>query len=507
MTADAFRDAAMSGADFLTRYGNPGGGAKPRLGGAITSLRDDLNRGQQAGELVKSRLLLDRKDPLRTARLFVQTYYQSGEARTLHHHCGAFYVWTGSHYSEASDAEIRAKMYELLDGADCRGKDGRPEPFRPNAARVNDALDALRAVTILSDREAAPCWLDGREGPDAGDMIACANGLLHLPTKELHKPTPHFYGHHAVEFGYDQAAPAPEQWLAFLADLWGDDHEVIGTLQELFGYLLTSDTRQQKVFLLVGPKRSGKGTIARILKALLGNANVAGPTLSGIGMNFGLAPLIGKPLAVISDARLSGRTDQHIIAERLLSISGEDHITIDRKHRMAWTGMLPTRFLILTNELPRIADASGALASRFIVLTLSASFYGREDHGLTERLLTELPGILNWALAGLERLRERGHFNQPASSAEAIEELEDLGSPVKAFVRERCEIGPDEKINCQLLFGAWQTWCEMQSRREPGTVQTFGRDLRAAVPGLKTERPSDGEGGKLPRRYLGISLG
>jgi putative DNA primase/helicase len=93
--------------------------------------------------------------------------------------------------------------------------------------------------------------------------------------------TPDFYGHHALEFGYDQAAPVPKHWLAFLADLLGDDHEAIETLQDLFGYALTTDTRQQKVFLLIGPKRSGKGTIARVLKALIGNANVAGPTLSG----------------------------------------------------------------------------------------------------------------------------------------------------------------------------------------------------------------------------------
>jgi putative DNA primase/helicase len=278
-------------------------------------------------------------------------------------------------------------------------------------------------------------------------------------------------------------------------------------LQELFGYLLTSDTRQQKVFLLVGPKRSGKGTIARILKTLLGTVNVAGPTLSGLGMNFGLAPLIGKPLAVISDARLSGRTDHAVVAERLLSISGEDHMTIDRKHRTAWTGTLPTRFLILTNELPRIADASGALASRFIVLTLTQSFYGREDHGLTERLLTELPGILNWALDGLARLHQRGHFVQPASSAEAIEELEDLGSPIGAFLRERCTIGVGLSVSCQMLFDAWCAWCEAQGRKEHGTVQTFGRDLRAAVPGLKMSHPRDKETGEPVRTYNGMMLG
>jgi putative DNA primase/helicase len=326
-------------------------------------------------------------------------------------------------------------------------------------------------------------------------------------TSGLHNPTLQFFGLHAVDFAYETAAPNPAQWLDFLADLWGDDQESIDTLQEIFGYLLTTDTAQQKLFLLVGPKRSGKGTIARVAKGLLGSANVAGPTLNALGSNFGLAPLIGKPLAVISDARLSGRADQHVIAERLLSVSGEDALTIDRKYRDPWTGTLPTRFLILTNELPRIADASGALASRFVVLTLTSSFYGREDHGLTSRLLTELPGILNWSLAGLERLRQRGYFAQPASSADAIAELEDLGAPVGAFVRERCSVGPGKSFSCQMLYDAWKTWCEAQGRKDAGTVQTFGRDLRAAVPGLKTTRPSDGTGGKLPRQYSGITVG
>ena len=61
---------------------------------------------------------------------------------------------------------------------------------------------------------------------------------------------------------------------------------------------------------MVGPTRGGKGAIARVLGALVGRENVAGPTLSSLGGDFGLAPLIGKPLAVISDARLNGRNSQ-----------------------------------------------------------------------------------------------------------------------------------------------------------------------------------------------------
>jgi putative DNA primase/helicase len=66
----------------------------------------------------------------------------------------------------------------------------------------------------------------------------------------------------------------------------------------------------------------------------------------------------------LSDARLSTKADSKIVVERLLSVSGEDSLTIDRKYREPWTGRLPTRFVIMSNELPRLSDSSGALASR-----------------------------------------------------------------------------------------------------------------------------------------------
>ena len=188
----------------------------------------------------------------------------------------------------------------------------------------------------------------------------------------------------------------------------------------MLGLMLTPDTSYHKVFMLVGPRRSGKSTIIRVLTALLGRDSVATPKLHDLAQDFRLAPLIDKRVACITDARIGPRTDVHALAERLLSISGEDEQQIDRKYRSPWQGKLHVRFLISTNELPRIADASGALASRFVLLTLRNSFLDREDLQLTEKLLTELPGILNAALMGLDRLRSRGNFRMPQSSLDAI---------------------------------------------------------------------------------------
>ena len=125
------------------------------------------------------------------------------------------------------------------------------------------------------------------------------------------------------------------------------------------GKNLTPDTSQQKILSLIGPKRSGKSVIGRVTTEVIGQQNVAGTTLSDLGERFGLEPLMGRNLAIIPDARLRGQSPK--VVERLLSISGQDMLLVDRKGYAATSVVLPTRLMILSNELPRFDDASGAL--------------------------------------------------------------------------------------------------------------------------------------------------
>jgi putative DNA primase/helicase len=459
-------------------------------------------------------MILDPKDPYVSAQELVRLRYMQGDTRTFHTQNGVSYMFDGRCYPETETAAVRADVWEAqANGKRWHtppGKNADPVlvPCKPTSATVNNMLDALQAITHVPKTQQAPCWLEQKPSdPPASEVTVVQNGILHIPPRRIYPLTPRLFTHNALGFRYDpNRVPEPRLWLQFLREIFDEDAERIAVLQEIMGYLLTPDTRQQKAFLIVGPTRSGKGTIARIIRALLGEANVCGPTLASLSGAFGLQLLIGKLLAVISDARLSSRADPAVIAERLLAISGEDAISVDRKHLPSWTGRLPTRFLILTNELPRLTDASGALASRFVVLTLEQSFLGREDTTLTDRLMVELPGIFGWALDGWDRLQERGHFVQPAASEDAIKTMEDLGSPVAAFVRQQCTIAPGGSIECSRLYGAWKTWCESEGRDHPGTAQTFGRDLRAAVPGLRTANVRTGSGDERARFYEGVTL-
>ena len=442
--------------------------------------------------------------PYDTAKLFRRALFCISGNPILFHHRGAFYRWSGAAYPEFDDADLRSQLYAFLDECVTVDEKGKQHPFKPNKSRIANIVDGLQAAANLPSAVTAPAWLDQAPDLDPADIIACSNGLLHLPTLDLLPHTPLFFSYNALEFGFERNPPAPATWLKFLGELWPEDPQSIDTLQEIFGLCLTGDTRHQKAFLVIGPRRSGKGTIARVLIALVGRCNAVSPTLASLGERFGLQPLIGKQLAVISDARLGAKADQHAIAESVLRITGEDDVTADRKNRAAWTGQIRVRFLVISNELPRLADASGALSSRFIILRLIHSFYGREDLVLTEKLLTELPGILNWGIEGLRRLRARGYFVQPTSAVGAVQELEDLSSPIGAFVREKCEIKPGRTVEVDTLFEAWCSWCKTQGRDHPGTVQSFGRELRAACPGLETIQL--GPRGYQKRYYTGIGL-
>ena len=320
----------------------------------------------------------------------------------------------------------------------------------------------------------------------------------------IHPNTPRLFNLSSLPFVYDPAeARPPEEWLRFLSTVWEDDPQSIECLQEMFGYLLTTDTAFQKMFMLIGPPRSGKGTISRIITALLGKENVANPSLSSLSGEHGLAGLRGKSAAVITDAMVSANTDILRVAEVLKNISGEDAVTINPKYMNEITTTLRTRFVIFGNEVPRFLDASNALSSRFIVMVLKKSFLGEEDYGLTTRLLREMPAILHWALAGRARLYERGYFVMPDSAKEVMQELEESSSPVKAFLKEKCVIGPNENIPVQRLWSMWEEWNRSTGHRQ-GAQAWFFRDLRAAIPHLTKRSLRDGA--KRVQTYFGVGI-
>lgn len=127
--------------------------------------------------------------PLATARLFREMRYDVDDTTTLWRQQEIWYAWNGAAYPEMEDEAIRKASYGFLE--ECvkpiKKRDESTEwvPVDPTRDLVNQMLDPLRAESLLEKTVEAPRWLDGRLEPRPRDIIACRNGLLHLPTGRL----------------------------------------------------------------------------------------------------------------------------------------------------------------------------------------------------------------------------------------------------------------------------------------------------------------------------------
>jgi P4 family phage/plasmid primase-like protien len=422
------------------------------------------------------------------------------DGKPLRYWNGTWFWWCGTHYRATSVEGLRDRLYGLLADAEYSGANGDNLRWKPTPKKLNDVIDATRGLVALPSEVRASTWIDGHSEP----VIACANGLVRVEDRELIPHTPEFFNTFALGFGYEANAPKPKRWLNFLTDVFPGDPESVQTLQEWFGYILSGRTDLQKMLIVVGPPRSGKGTITRTLIELIGADSHAALTDTALAGDFGLAPLVDKTLAVLSDTRITMKGKK--LVETLLTVTGEDTVPVNRKYRDVVSMQLATRFMIMSNETPVLPDNSGAIVSRMIALSTPNSWLGREDPLLFEALRKELPAILTWALDGMDELMKRGHLMQPATGQAIVDLLSESASPIKQFVDETCVFGTHEThfVSKQLLYERWKSWCTVHGYSPRSDVH-LARALYAAY-GAQVKPTRRGRRNERQTCFSGIAL-
>jgi len=340
------------------------------------------------------------------------------------------------------------------------------------------------------------------------NIIPFSNGLLDITNiggdMEMHAHTPEWFCMWCLPYEFDAKAECT-RWEAFLDDVFNGDAESIDLLQRWFGLLLTTDTSYQKLLVMLGPRRSGKGTTLRLLQYLLGPEACTSPTLGSLASEFGLSQLLNKTVCVFPDAHLGRSSDAVRVLEIIKSVSGEDRVSVNRKYLDHLPNVrLKVRFVLTANEMPRLNDPSLALESRLSLVRFCNDYTGREDRELEGKLKAEASGVLNWALRGLHRLRKNRGFNVPGRSSEIIDDYRRVVSPVSAFVDDLCIVtgSVSDYIQTTTLYSSWTRWCE-ETGHQPGSDATFGSHVQAASTGVtKTRRR--GEGGSRFYAYQGI---
>ena len=188
-------------------------------------------------------------DPLTVARRIVDERFAGGFAYWR----GDFYTFTGTHWRTRDREEFEAACYLSLEHAVYAADKGFAN-WNPNKHRVANVLDAAKALNHLPRHLEPPFVLDGSAVDP--ELIVMANGMLNLPTRTLREHSRNLFSISAMPFDYAPDTQPPLRWLTFLSQIWPDDQAAIETLQEIFGYFVSGSTSQQKIFAVIGPRRS-----------------------------------------------------------------------------------------------------------------------------------------------------------------------------------------------------------------------------------------------------------
>jgi len=239
----------------------------------------------------------------------------------------------------------------------------------------------VRAVRLACFTKARPFeWINKPiDAPPHSDIVLARDGILNLATDELLPHTGKLFVTGLPEWDYDANADCP-LWLSKVGEwLHPSFHP---TLQEFMGYCLTSDTSLEVLLAMIGASRGGKGSITRVIQALVGPALHTSRTLNDLSGDFGLEGVLDKRLIVIPDAHDTDTARRSAAIERIKCISGRDELSINRKNVPIITAKVPAKLILVANKHPKFLDESGALAHRELLLVFSNSFVGREDREL-----------------------------------------------------------------------------------------------------------------------------
>jgi putative DNA primase/helicase len=482
---------------------------------AVTAPKPDL-KPAEAG--LAGPPTLNPNAPMDNAREFARRHcYENGEC-VVWYWQGQFWRWNGKYYAAEEPEETEGQVWKFLDGALRWAGQGRTDRFQPTERHVRGVMAALKACLALGKGCQPPMWLSTRQ--PATDCIAFRNGVVNVLTGELRQPTPDLWVQSALGFDWDLDAECP-RWVQFLEQAFPGDEESKQFAEEWMGYCMTEETRFQKGAMLIGERRSGKGTITHVLRKLVGDASYVGLSFdTWVSTENSRAPMIGKRVGVFADVKFKeGRAYgssfdpggiTHVSAGLLLNITGEDPLTLGRKNIGAWEGQLRLKLMLLANRVLNFNDPGGVLPSRFVKLHFGVSFFGREDPYLKDKLSAELSGIAARCVAAYQRLCERGRFVQP-QSADALErEVLAASDPFTAMALECFEPDHDGVVIKTLAYSRFETWCEQNRRNDIRVASNqFGKALRgvAGFERINESRPIDAAIGKQgPRVWLGMRL-
>ena len=250
-------------------------------------------------------------------------------------------------------------------------------------------------------------------------LLGCENGTYDLSSDNFIAPQKKHMLTKSTNFSYDSNAKYP-RWRQFIEEIFQNDNELALYIQKVIGYTLTGDTGEQVFFILYGNGSNGKSLFLNIISRLLGDYAGSLP-FSALELKYGnaipndLATLKGKRFVIFSESSENSKFD----TAKLKVLTGNDKIAARYLHREFFEFYLQCKIFFHTNNLPSVRDKSHGFWRRTKVIKFTNKFSeDKIDKYLEAKLISELPGILNWAIEGYRLYKVEG-LQDPESVKQA----------------------------------------------------------------------------------------
>ena len=446
----------------------------------------------------------DRETPARIADVMAREVYTHDEVLTLRYYRDAFFAWYSGVYKEIPETDIRSRVMGFIR----RASQALALPSVQAAVLGNLKADG---VCHLASAIQPPFMIDKAGKLTATpSIISFSNGNLDVAALANREddsliwtpPTPLLFTTAGRNYAFDSEAVCPK-WVAFLDEAL-PNAELRALFQEIVGYLQIVDTSMQRFFLLFGPGANGKGVGSDVIAAVVGTGNVSAIPLARFGERFALWPLTQCLVNLVAEMPGVEHGQARLAEDKLKAIVSGDLIEVERKNKDIVRARPTARLIFSCNELPPVSDRSQGVWRRMIIVPFNVVIPPeRQNPALAQEIIREeLPGVFNWALEGLLRLRARGRFLEPEVCQQLKAQHRLACAPEEEFLREHVTAGSDaDFVVFSEIYTAYRTYVSGNGGHPIG-ARRFTDSFCRLFPGCKDERRTMPEKGRT-RGYSG----
>jgi P4 family phage/plasmid primase-like protien len=386
------------------------------------------------------------------------------EGETLIHAINQrFYQYIGTHWIPLQDNETTKLLY-----------DTSFELIALNKAKHEASSKVYPAMTALIAKTTKPSNDVFNFTGEIKSVINCANGELWLNPKtgeydfRQHDPKSYLLYCLGTEYDPDAKCPIWDETLEGVFRDHADADEMIRHLHEIFGYLIQPNKDIAAWFLWHGGGRNGKSTCVEILQATMGDHAVLPRPIHDFGSQgqsaHALTSLVGKLVTIDDDADI----DRPLPASALKKLAEGKLWEANPKHKDQFTFRSSATPVVLYNGWPRVRDLTDGMLRRVHIIPFFRKFVAgvNADDSLRRRIIkSELPGVLNRALEGLRRLRDRRAFAEPVDCQMAKREWLRRSNKIMDWLMSTCNMGNGAWTSMHNLYQSYLDWAvEMKTR-------------------------------------------